>query len=95
MAQAVFTPKAETDLTAIALSVARRNPERTITFTREIIGHCDRIANRPDVGRLRPDVGLKVHSVPHGRYVIFYIVLDAGVEIMHLLHGARDIRERF
>jgi toxin ParE1/3/4 len=32
-----------------------------------------------------------LHSFPLGRYVIFYVPRPKGVEIVRVLHGARDI----
>jgi len=31
-----------------------------------------------------------VRRVPHGDYLIFYRVIDDTVEVIHVLHGARD-----
>ena len=57
MKQAIITPIAEANLDEIANYIAENNPERAITFIREIVAHCHRIANRPGVGRARPDIG--------------------------------------
>jgi hypothetical protein len=27
---------------------------------------------------------------PHGRYLIFYSIVDGALEINHIVHGARD-----
>jgi toxin ParE1/3/4 len=32
-----------------------------------------------------------LHSFPVARYVIFYVVLPEGIEIVRVLHGARDM----
>lgn len=38
-------------------------------------------------GRLRPNL----RSHPHGSYVIFYRAVEGGIEVVRVLHGARDI----
>ncbi len=95
MKQANITRQAQADLDDIADYIAENNPERAVTFTREIIGHCHRLCNMPQVGRARPDLGRDVRSIPHGGYVIFYRIVDAEVEIARVLHGARDVEALF
>ena len=95
MKRAKFTSIAEADLREIAYYIARRNPERAMTFIDEIIAHCHKIANHPGIGRARSGLGRGIRSMPYGRYVIFYRVIDTGVEIRHVLHGARDIKAQF
>jgi plasmid stabilization system protein ParE len=34
-------------------------------------------------------------AVPFGRYVIFYVALDDGVEVVRVLHSARDVGGEF
>ncbi len=92
MKRAKFTSIAEADLSDIAFYIARGNPARAVSFVDEIIAHCHKIANQSGVGRARSELGRGLRSMPHGRYVIFYRITDTGVEIRHVLHGARDIK---
>ncbi len=34
-------------------------------------------------------------SFPFGRYMIFYLSIPGGIEIVRVLHGARDIERLF
>lgn len=43
------------------------------------------------MGRARPELATGVRSFPFGRYVIFYAPLDDGIDVVRVLHGARDI----
>ena len=43
------------------------------------------------MGRSRPELARNVRSFPVGKYVIFYVALVDGVEVVRVLHGARDI----
>ena len=95
MKRARFTPRTQADLRDIALYIARRNPERADTFVKEIIAHCHGIAPQPGIGRARPDIAPGIRSIPHGNYVIFYVEIDTGVEVAHVLHGARDVKSLF
>jgi toxin ParE1/3/4 len=95
MKRAIITRRAQADLDEIADYVAENNPKRAITFTREIIGHCHRLGNTPHVGRSRPNLGPGIRSIPHGRYMIFYRMVDSDVQILRVLHSARDIEALF
>lgn len=94
MSRALITPEAADDLTDIAYFIAQGNPDRVRTFTREIVAHCHRISNTPYAGRDRPELGPDVRSIPHGQYVIFYRPIEARTEILHILHGARDLNRQ-
>jgi len=95
MSRALITPEAAADLTDIAYFVAQDNPHRARTFTREIVAHCHRIANTPHAGRAQPELGPEIRSIPHGQHVIFYRLIEGGTEILHILHGARDLNRNF
>lgn len=84
-------PLAEQDLEAIGDFIARDNPARAVTFVRELREHCKRIASNPLGYRERPELAPGLRSCAHGNYVIFFDVLPDLVEIVRVLHGARDL----
>jgi len=45
--------------------------------------------------RRREELAPGVQSFPFGRYVIFYHALGDAIEIVRVLHGARDIESIF
>jgi toxin ParE1/3/4 len=49
------------------------------------------LAKQPGIGRMRDELAIGLRSLPIGRYVIFYLSLADGIEIIRVLHGARDI----
>ena len=49
------------------------------------------LATQPKIGRPRNELAAGVRSFPFGRYVIFYMPLDDGVDVIRVLHGSRDI----
>lgn len=95
MTRALITPEAAVDLADIAFYIARDNPDRAKTFTREIVAHCNRIANLPFVGHARPELGPDIRSIPHEKYVIFYRLIEGGTEILNVLHGTKDLKRQF
>src|SRR5262245_34534328 len=43
----------------------------------------------------RPDLAARLRSSPIGNFVIFYRPFDEGIEVVRVLHGARDIPPLF
>lgn len=51
------------------------------------------IATQPLMGRARQAADLR--SFPFGRYVIFYAPVDGGIDVVRVLHSARDVEAAF
>lgn len=49
------------------------------------------LARSPNIGRVRNEITEGLRSFPVGRYVIFYRPAAAGIEIVRVLHGSRDL----
>lgn len=49
------------------------------------------LAANPLAGRGRPEIGLDIRSFPVGNYILFYIPTTTAIEVVRILHGARDI----
>jgi toxin ParE1/3/4 len=47
------------------------------------------------IGRARPELFADLRSLPFGRYVIFYLPRKRGIEVVRVLHGARDLKSLF
>lgn len=87
----VLSDNAERDLEAIGDWIAQDNPARAISFTVELLRACREIGSAPGSfplvdGQRDPTLRRRVH----GNYLIFYDVGKNAVEILHILHGARD-----
>ena len=53
------------------------------------------LAHQPGTGRRREELAPGILSFPFGRYVIFYRSIPTSIEIIRVLHGARDIQNIF
>ena len=53
------------------------------------------LASQPMMGRAREELESGLRSFPFGRYVVFYMPIDGGIDIVRVLHGARDIDAAF
>ncbi len=43
------------------------------------------------IGRSRPDILPNMRTLPHKKFVIFYFPKEYGVEIVRVIHSARDV----
>jgi toxin ParE1/3/4 len=85
-----FAPPASADLDEISDYIAEDNPEAAGRFVEDITNTCRTLAAFPMSGRARDELLENMRSFPVGNYVIFYDVIPDGVEILRVLHGARD-----
>jgi toxin ParE1/3/4 len=53
------------------------------------------IATQPLMGRAREELAPDLRSFPFGRYVIFYAPIHDGIDVVRVLHSARDIDVAF
>ncbi len=49
------------------------------------------LAATPASGRRRDELVSGLRSVAFGRYVVFYALLSDGIDIVRVLHSARDV----
>ena len=45
----------------------------------------------PMMGRARPEIAPDLRSLPFKRYVIYYLPLHDGIDVVRILHSARDL----
>jgi toxin ParE1/3/4 len=95
----VRLPSALRDLDEAADYLRRQNgPERAIGFLRNADSTFTRLANMPGLGtRYDPDepvfANLRFFPISRFRkYLVFYRPIMDGIEVLRVLHGARDIR---
>jgi toxin ParE1/3/4 len=90
-----LTPDAEADLEGIGDRIAERNATRAVTYVRELRERCHRIGEFPHAGPPRPQWGEGIRIALHGRYVVVYRVRDETVQVLRVVHGARDLDALF
>ncbi len=87
-----ITRQAEADLEAIAEWIGRDNPGRAISFVVELLAKCQSLSEFPDRFPVHRKLrGRLVRKMSHRGYVILYFRLAGRVEIVHVVHGARDV----
>lgn len=95
MSHIIETPEAKQDLLDTWEYIADDSVRAADRWLEEIVKHFESLAESPRIGRERPELGEDLRSYPVGNYVIFYKPLENGVEIIRVVHGARDLRRVF
>ena len=91
MPTVVIRPRAAVDLAEIWAYIADDSPHHADVFVDLLDSKFQAPARRPGMGRRRPELTPDIRSFPVDRYVIFYVPRSRGVEIVRVLHGARDV----
>ncbi len=93
----LFRPRARDDLEAHARWIARMSIERASTFLDRCEQTLHHLLDFPELGASRgwltpPCQGLRFHPVSGSpNHLIFYRTLETGLEVVRILHTARDI----
>jgi toxin ParE1/3/4 len=95
MPRVIRTRRARIDLLDILTYVRERNRTAADRLAKEIKEKCAMLARFPAMGREREELAPDLRSHPVGKYVIFYRSIKNGIEIIRVLHGARDIPPLF
>jgi toxin ParE1/3/4 len=89
------TAQAEEDLIEIWIYIAQDNPGEADRVLDDIEDRFFALANNPLIGRLRPDIAPELRYFTVGNYLILYRTLPDGVQIVRVIHGARDLPHLF
>jgi toxin ParE1/3/4 len=84
-------PQAAADIFEIWDYIADDNVTAADRWVDQLDEQLELLATQPAMGRARDELAPRVRSFPFGRYVIFYQPIDDGIDVVRILHGARDI----
>jgi plasmid stabilization system protein ParE len=87
----VVTEAAYVDLLHIGATIKEDSPARAESFVAELYDRCQRLGDMPRAYPLLPYWEYRgIRRRPFGDYLIFYRIGADVVEVLHVLHGARD-----
>lgn len=89
------TAQAEEDLIELWIYIAQDNPHAADRVLDEIEERFLMLADNPLMGRLRPDIAPELRYFISGKYLILYHLLHGGIEIVRVVHGARNLANLF
>ena len=94
-----ITPEAERNIEDIGDYLEARNPSVARRFTRSVGATIQMLLRNPELGeRLRVDLTGEIRYrtvLDFKNYLIFYRRVDSVLEIIRVLHGARDFGKFF
>ena len=73
-------------------------PDNTVAANRIVVKLNDKfkfLLRTPFGGRARPEIREDVRGFPVGDYLIVYRILPGVLEILRVVHGARNLEELF
>jgi len=91
----VLTPAAAADLEQICDYIAQDNPVRAVSLVDEIAERMTKLAALPQGGQLRPEWGNGIRSTTFASYVIVWRSSGDALEVLRVVHGARDLGKLF
>ncbi len=89
-ARLVYSGKALADLENIFRYIAKDNPAAARTFTEALRQCCRAVAEFPEMGTERPELGSGVRIHPHRRSVIVYRIDGGDIRVPRVLQGGLD-----
>ena len=72
--------------------IARDNPDAASKLLRTLGAKFEMLAKSPFMGQDRAKLAPNLRSFSVGNYVIYYCPSANGIEVVRVLHGARDVQ---
>ena len=91
MARVTRRPLAAADIPEIWDHFAEDSLAQADRWVDKLDEKFNRLATQPLFGRARDELAADLRSSPFGRYVIFYAPIEDGIDVVRVLHGARDV----
>jgi toxin ParE1/3/4 len=91
MAQVARRPLAAADILEIWDYIAEDSLDEADLWVDRLDEKLGLLATQPSMGRARNELAAGLRSFPFGRYVIFYVPLADGIDVVRVLHSSRDV----
>jgi toxin ParE1/3/4 len=95
MSQYLISPEAIRDLDEIIDYFAARSVDAGDQFLDEFTKKCRYLTQFPLIGRSYREIRPYLRGIPIQNYILFYRVLDSGIEIMRVIRDERDLEAIF
>ena len=91
MARVEDSPDAKADLREIWDFVSEDSQFQADRLTDKFRVKFEHLAKWNTIGRPRPELGKECRSYPFGKYSFYFRPLEDGIEVIRVLHSARDL----
>ena len=89
------TKRALRDAAEIWHFIAEDNPRAATVLIEKFEKTLRLLSDFPRIGTDRSDLAKSLRSFPVGNYLLLYRPLKTGVQLIRIVHGARDLRVLF
>jgi toxin ParE1/3/4 len=90
-----LSKEAEQDLEDLWVYLAERDDIAADRQVAKLLDRFPMLAQFPNMGVARDSMLEGLRSFPVKPYVVFYVLIPGGVEILRIIHQARDMEEQF
>jgi toxin ParE1/3/4 len=91
----IQSPDARNDLIEIWLYIAQENQAAANRLIASIEEKLNLLSDSPQMGQTREDLAPLIRSFPVSKYLLFYRPISDGIQLVRVIHGARDIQNLF
>jgi len=95
MTKVIYAPAAQADLVEIGGYIAQDSERNAEKFVAELRAKALRIAQMPRIYKIRDEFATDIRSAAFGNHLILFRTIDSGIEVLHIIHGARDLKRLF
>jgi toxin ParE1/3/4 len=95
MARIYRRPQAEADVLEIWEFIAEDSVDEADRWVDRLDEKFALWATQPLMGRSRDELAENLRSMPFGRYVVFFMPVSDGIDIVRVLHSSRDVDNIF
>jgi toxin ParE1/3/4 len=90
-----LSKEAEQDLEDLWVYLGERNDLAADRQVAKLLDRFPMLAQFPTMGISRDQLLLGLRSFPVKPYIIFYVLIPEGIEILRIIHQSRDIEDKF
>lgn len=95
MSNCFLSRQASQDLDTIADYYLTRNIEAGENLFQEFTRKCENLVRFPSLGRSYGHIRPGMRGIPLDSYIIFYQIVNDGVEVLRVVGGRQDLEELF
>jgi len=95
MARVLRRPRAMADVLDVWAHIAVDSTHQADAWVERLDEALNLLATQPRMGRERDELAIGIRSFPGGRYLVYYLVVEGGIDVVRVLHASRDIESVF